>query len=362
MKNYLDLMQDILDNGADHEDRTGTGRRSVFGRQLRFKMSDGFPLMTTRKIIPKTLIVELLWFISGATNVEFLKDNNVSIWDLWTPTEKDAEKQIQKYNFQDNEKIIEYIKSKVNTIGGIYGASWRSISVDVTPAALSKLISAPNEELVASDELEALKLEYAQRDQSSDSSEHTLREVLMTVASYKYDQLFELTKSLKNNPYSARHIVSAWDVNTIPKNDSLSPIESVLSGTGALAPCHILQQYTVHPPLKEGSKKRLSLLMYQRSCDVPVGGPFNVSQYSLLLHMIAQVVDMEPYEFVWTIGDAHIYLNQLDGVKEQVTRTPLPLPKLKLNPEVKDLFNFKMEDIHIDEYNYLDHIKYKVSV
>lgn len=342
MKNYLELMQDILDNGIDHDDRTGTGRRSVFGRQLRFKMSDGFPLMTTRKIIPKTMFVELLWFISGANSVKFLKDNNVSIWDLWTPTEEDAEKLIEDNNLKNVSEIKNSILSKVNTVGGIYGPSWRNIKIDYSESRNLNLKDKPKEDVIASD------VNY---------DTYITNDYL-----YNYDQLFELIKSLKNNPYSARHIVSGWDVNTIPKNDNLTPKESVLLGTGALSPCHILQHYTVHPPVKEGGKKRLSLLMYQRSCDVPVGGPFNVSQYSLLLHMVAQVADMEPYEFVWTIGDAHIYLNQLEGVKEQLTRTPLPLPTLKLNTDVKDLFTFTLNDIQLENYQHLDHIKYKVSV
>lgn len=340
MKNYLELMQDILDNGIDHDDRTGTGRRSVFGRQLRFKMADGFPLMTTRRIPTKTIITELLWFISGDESVNFLKDNNVTIWDLWTPTDEDADKLIEELKLKDADETVKAIKSRVNTVGGIYGPAWRKIKTDYSESIFLSL--------------RGLKLE--------DSVAGDIKNYNGIDALYHYDQLFELIKSLKNNPYSARHIVSGWDVNTIPKNDNLTPKESVLLGTGALAPCHILQHYTVHPPLTEGGKKRLSLLMYQRSCDVPVGGPFNVAQYSMLLHMVAQVVDMEPYEFVWTIGDAHIYLNQLDGVKEQVTRTPLPLPRLVLNPEVKDLFSFTISDINVEDYRHLEHIKYNVSV
>lgn len=362
MKNYLDLMQDILDNGIDHQDRTGTGRRSVFGRQLRFKMSDGFPLMTTRKIPTKTIIVELLWFISGARGVNFLKDNNVTIWDLWTPTDEDADKLIEKYDLSDKDNMVNYIKGRVGTIGGIYGPSWRHTKVDPTPATYIKMDNLSNEELLASDELDAIASGFSAWEPPPADYDYTLREAVTNIAATKYDQLFELIKSLKNNPYSARHILSGWDVNTIPKNDELSPKESALMGTGALAPCHILQHYTVRPPLIEGGKKRLSLLMYQRSCDVPVGGPFNVAQYSILLNMVAQVVDMEPYEFVWSIGDAHIYLNQIEGVKEQVTREPLPLPKLVLNPDVKDLFSFTLNDIKIEEYQHLEHIKYDVSV
>lgn len=264
MKQYLDLLEDIMANGHDKGDRTGTGTRSVFGRQTRFDLSQGFPLLTTKKLYLRGIIHELLWFLNGDTNTKYLVDNNVHIWDEWADENGD--------------------------LGHIYGYQWRS-----WPTPDGRYI----------------------------------------------DQIKEIIDTIKNNPNSRRIIVSAWNVGELDKM--------------ALPPCHCLFQFYV-------ADGKLSCQLYQRSCDTFLGVPFNIASYALLTMMVAQVCDLEPGEFVHTYGDLHIYNNHFDQVKEQLSRTPRALPKMKINPEVKDIFSFKYEDFELVGYDPYPAIKAPISV
>ena len=264
MKQYHDLLQHLLDNGAKKEDRTGTGTYSVFGHQMRFNLAEGFPLITTKKLHTRSIFVELLWFLKGDTNISYLKDNGVSIWDEWA--------------------------DENGNLGPVYGYQWRS---------------------------------WPNPDGSST------------------DQIVNLVNGLKKNPNSRRHIVSAWNP---------SFIEDM-----ALPPCHCLFQFYV-------AEGKLSCQLYQRSCDTFLGVPFNIASYALLVHMIAQVCDLEVGDFVWTGGDVHLYSNHVDQAKLQLTREHRALPTLKLNPNVKDLFAFTMDDISIENYDPHPHIKAAVAI
>ena len=264
MKQYHDLLQHLLDNGVKKEDRTGTGTYSVFGHQMRFNLAEGFPLMTTKKLHTRSIFIELLWFLKGDTNISYLKENGVSIWDEWA--------------------------DENGNLGPVYGYQWRS---------------------------------WPNPDGSST------------------DQIVNLVNGLKNNPNSRRHIVSAWNP---------SFIEDM-----ALPPCHCLFQFYV-------AEGKLSCQLYQRSCDTFLGVPFNIASYALLVHMIAQVCDLEVGDFVWTGGDVHLYSNHVDQAKLQLTREHRALPTLKLNPNVKDLFAFTMDDISIENYDPHPHIKAAVAI
>lgn len=264
MKQYLDLLSHVLENGVKKEDRTGTGTISTFGYQMRFDLADGFPLLTTKKLHLKSIIHELLWFIKGDTNVKYLNDNGVRIWNEWADDD--------------------------GNLGNIYGYQWRSWT-------------APDGK--------------------------------------KIDQLKDIIESLKKNPDSRRHIISAWNVGDLDKM--------------ALPPCHILFQFYV-------ANGKLSCQLYQRSADIFLGVPFNIASYSLLLLMMAQETGYEPGEFIHTLGDAHIYLNHLEQVKIQLSREPLALPTMKLNPDVKSIFEFKYEDFKLENYLSHPHIKGKISV
>ena len=264
MKQYHDLLQHLLDNGVKKEDRTGTGTFSVFGHQMRFNLAEGFPLMTTKKLHTRSIFIELLWFLKGDTNISYLKENGVSIWDEWA--------------------------DENGNLGPVYGYQWRT---------------------------------WPNPDGSST------------------DQIVNLVNALKNNPNSRRHIVSAWNP---------SFIEDM-----ALPPCHCLFQFYV-------AEGKLSCQLYQRSCDTFLGVPFNIASYALLVHMIAQVCDLEVGDFVWTGGDVHLYSNHVDQAKLQLTREHRTLPTLKLNPNVKDLFAFTMDDISIENYEPHPHIKAAVAI
>ena len=264
MKQYLDLMRHVLEHGNDKSDRTGTGTRAVFGWQMRFDLAAGFPLLTTKKLHTKSIIHELLWLLSGDTNIRYLKENGIRIWDEWADANGE--------------------------LGPVYGAQWR-------------------------------------RWQSPDGRQ--------------IDQIAELLDSLKNNPDSRRHMVSAWNPSDVPKMK--------------LPPCHALFQFYV-----AGGK--LSCQLYQRSADIFLGVPFNIASYALLTMMIAQVLDLQLGDFVWTGGDCHLYSNHLEQAQLQLTRTPLSLPTMRLNPAVKDLFAFRVEDFTLEGYDPQPHIAAPVAV
>jgi thymidylate synthase len=264
MQQYHTLLQHILDHGTDKADRTGTGTRSVFGWQMRFDLAEGFPLVTTKKVHLRSIVHELLWFLKGETNIAYLRENKVSIWDEWA--DADGE------------------------LGPVYGKQWRSWT-----GADGRTV----------------------------------------------DQIAWLVEEIKRNPDSRRLIVSAWNVAELPKM--------------ALMPCHALFQFYV-------ANGRLSCQLYQRSADVFLGVPFNIASYALLTHMIAQVCDLAPGEFVHTFGDVHIYANHRDQVREQLARAPYPLPVLKLNPAVRSVFDFRYEDIEVVGYQSHPAIKAPVAV
>ncbi len=264
MKAYLDLLKHVIENGQEKTDRTGTGTISIFGYQMRFNLEDGFPLMTTKKLHLKSIIYELLWFIKGETNIKFLTDNGVTIWNEWADPNGE--------------------------LGHIYGFQWRS-----WPSYNGGFI----------------------------------------------DQIERVVHSIKNNPDSRRHIVSAWNVADL---DNM-----------ALPPCHVLFQFYV-------SQGKLSLQLYQRSADIFLGVPFNIASYALLLLMMAQVTGLKPLEFIHTLGDAHIYKNHIEQVKLQLTREPRKLPAMKINPEIKSIFDFSYQDFQLENYDPHPHIKGEISI
>jgi len=264
MKQYLELLNKIMTEGVDRDDRTGVGTRSIFGYQMRFNLDDGFPLLTTKKLHLKSIIYELLWFLKGDTNVKYLQDNGVRIWNEWA--RPDGE------------------------LGPVYGHQWRSWP------------------------------DY--------DGNHI-------------DQISEVIRTIKENPGSRRIIVSAWNVAQLPQM--------------ALPPCHLLFQFYV-------ADGRLSLMLYQRSADCFLGVPFNIASYALLLMMVAQVTGLRPGDFVHTLGDTHIYHNHFEQVRTQLGRTPGPLPEMHLNPDVRDIFDFKYEDFELCGYNAQPHIKATVAV
>ena len=275
MKQYLDLLQHILDNGHQKGDRTGTGTKSVFGYQMRFNLEEGFPLLTTKKVHLRSIIHELLWLINGDTNIKYLHDNRVSIWDEWADSNGD--------------------------LGPIYGAQWRNWN---------------NEGI---------------------------------------DQIADVINSLKNNPNSRRHIVTAWNPSVLPDESSKDFAANVANGKAALPPCHAFFQFYV-------ADNKLSCQLYQRSADVFLGVPFNIASYSLLTMMIAQVCGLGLGDFVHTFGDVHIYNNHIEQVKLQLSREPRELPTMRLNPDVKSIFDFKYEDFKLENYNPYDAIKADVSI
>lgn len=264
MKQYHDLLRHVMSSGVDKSDRTGTGTRSVFGYQMRFDLSEGFPLLTTKKLHTRSIFYELLWFLKGETNIQYLKENKVTIWDEWADED--------------------------GNLGPVYGSQWRSWK---------------------------------------------------TIDGRTIDQITNVIDQIKNNPDSRRLIVSAWNVGEVDKMK--------------LPPCHLLFQFYV-------AKGKLSCQLYQRSADIFLGVPFNIASYAALTMMVAQVCDLQPGEFVHTLGDAHIYSNHFEQVALQLARDPRPLPSLRLNPEVKDIFDFKFEDMVIENYDPHPHIKAAVAV
>ena len=264
MQQYLDLLSHVMENGSDRMDRTGTGTRGVFGYQMRFDLSEGFPMVTTKKLHKKSIVHELIWFLAGDTNIKYLQDNKVRIWDEWADENGD--------------------------LGPVYGKQWR-------------------------------------RWEGPDGA--------------VIDQVDKVIEAIKTSPYSRRHIVSAWNPADV---DDM-----------ALPPCHCLFQFHV-------ANGKLSCQLYQRSADIFLGVPFNIASYALLTHMMAQVCDLEVGDFVHTFGDAHIYSNHFEQVKEQLTRAPKPLPRLKLNKDITSIYDFKYEDVKILGYDAHPHIAGKVAV
>jgi thymidylate synthase len=277
MQPYLDLMRHVLEHGTRKGDRTGTGTSSIFGHQMRFDLAEGFPLVTTKKVHLKSIIHELLWFLRGETNVAYLRENGVSIWDEWAT--------------DDGE------------LGPIYGRQWRA-----WPAPDGRAI----------------------------------------------DQLSEAVEMIRTTPNSRRILVSAWNPADLP-DESISPQANATNGRMALAACHTFFQFYV-------ADGRLSCQLYQRSADIFLGVPFNIASYALLTLMVAQVTGLEPGDFVHTFGDAHLYSNHLEQAQTQLARTPYPLPTMRLNPEVKDLFAFTYDDFTLENYQHHPHIKAPVAV
>jgi thymidylate synthase len=274
MQNYLDLLRLINETGVEKGDRTGTGTKSIFGHQMRFDLSKGFPMVTTKKLHLKSIIYELLWFIKGDTNIKYLSDNGVKIWDAWANENGD--------------------------LGPVYGAQWRNWN---------------NEGI---------------------------------------DQLSEVIDQIKTNPNSRRLMVSAWNPSVMP-DTSVSFEENVANNKAALPPCHAFFQFYV-------TEGKLSCQLYQRSADVFLGVPFNIASYALLTMMVAQVCDLEPGEFIHTFGDVHVYNNHREQIELQLTREPKPLPTMKLNPEIKSIFDFDFNDFELVNYEFHPPIKGAVSV
>lgn len=274
MKQYHDLLKHVLENGTEKQDRTGTGTKSVFGHQMRFDLSEGFPMITTKKLHLKSIIYELLWFLNGDTNIKYLQENGVRIWNEWADENGD--------------------------LGPVYGHQWRNWN------------------------------------------------------SEEIDQISEIIQTLKTNPDSRRMLVSAWNPSVLP--DTSKPFaENVANGKAALPPCHAFFQFYV-------ADGKLSCQLYQRSADSFLGVPFNIASYALLTMMMAQVCGYEAGDFVHTFGDAHIYSNHYDQVNLQLSREPRALPKMLLNPEVKDIFGFNFEDFTLTDYTPYPHIKGAVAI
>ncbi|WP_339920606.1 thymidylate synthase [uncultured Flavobacterium sp.] len=274
MKQYLDLVQHVMDNGCQKGDRTGTGTKSVFGHQMRFDLSEGFPMVTTKKLHFKSIVYELLWFLKGDTNIKYLQENGVKIWDAWADTNGD--------------------------LGPVYGHQWRNWN------------------------------------------------------SEEIDQIADLITELKTNPNSRRMLVSAWNPSVLP-DTTKSFEENVANNKAALPPCHAFFQFYV-------ADGKLSCQLYQRSADIFLGVPFNIASYALLTMMIAQVCDLEAGEFIHTFGDAHIYNNHIEQLQLQLSREPKSLPKMILNPSIKDIFKFEFDDFTLEGYEPHALIKGNVAV
>ena len=271
MQQYEDFMRHVYEYGVTKTDRTGTGTRSWFGYQMRFDLQQGFPLITTKKLHLRSIIVELLWFLQGSSNVQYLRDNSVTIWDEWA--------------------------DQHGELGPVYGVQWRS-----WPSPDGGTI----------------------------------------------DQISHVMREIKQNPDSRRLIVSAWNVGDIPKM--------------ALPPCHLLFQFYVGPQDSPSARGKLSCQLYQRSCDIFLGVPFNIASYALLTHMVAQQCDLDVGDFVWTGGDCHIYSNHFDQVRDQLSRTPRPSPKLLIKRKPQSLFDYRYEDFEVEAYDPHPHIKAPVAV
>ena len=274
MRQYLDLVKHVLEKGELKSDRTGTGTKSVFGYQMRFDLEEGFPMVTTKKLHLKSIIYELLWFLKGDTNIKYLKENGVNIWNSWADPK--------------------------GNLGPVYGFQWRNWNND------------------------------------------------------GIDQISNLISDLKNNPSSRRHLISAWNPSVLPDTSKSFEV-NVANGKAALPPCHAFFQFHVN-------NGKLSCQLYQRSADVFLGVPFNIASYSLLTLMVAQVCDLEPGDFIHTFGDAHIYSNHFEQMNLQLSREPKKLPTIKINTNIKNIFDFNFEDFTLENYDPHPHIKGKVAI
>jgi thymidylate synthase len=274
MRQYLDLVKHVLEKGELKSDRTGTGTKSVFGYQMRFDLGQGFPMVTTKKLHLKSIIYELLWFLKGDTNIKYLKENGVNIWNSWADPK--------------------------GNLGPVYGFQWRNWNND------------------------------------------------------GIDQISNLISDLKNNPSSRRHLISAWNPSVLPDTSKSFEV-NVANGKAALPPCHAFFQFHVN-------NGKLSCQLYQRSADVFLGVPFNIASYSLLTLMVAQVCDLEPGDFIHTFGDAHIYSNHFEQMNLQLSREPKKLPTIKINTNIKNIFDFNFEDFTLENYDPHPHIKGKVAI
>lgn len=363
MQQYLNTLKLILETGKDHPDRTKVGRRSIFGHQERYNLTDGFPLVTTRKIFTKAMVSELLWFIKGETDTS--KGGCPDFWDRWAVKEQHIDHYLtsgsETMEELAKEDIYKAVKANImddtlNSIGPMYGNVWRD-----APITMGRERAYRTLEQLPSDKLKLYQEEYEELCFLNKEENPT---PFIDYANNRYaqsvDQLNELILNLKERPHSSRHCITAWIPEYIPP-ETVSPQEAVLQGYGCLAPCHAFFQFFVHPT-EEGQKPTIDCQLYIRSNDAPIGRPYNIAQYSLLLCMVAQVVDMVPGEFILTTGDLHIYSNQIEQAKEQLTREPLPLPTLKLNPEVKDIFAFTLDDIKIEGYQHQGKLDYPVAV
>lgn len=381
MQAYYDLLKEAYEQGTAMPDRTGTGRKKIIGRQLHFKMSDGFPLDTRREMKFDSIIKEQLWFISGSASNEPLNAQGVKIWNNWAVQEEDVSRFVDKYFSKIEPEIRNAYKNSIlagtkNLLGNIYGPNWRN----APSRTISTFFPAVKREEIASDHLaiidehfetnkQMLMQEFHSRmpkedtESLSDAEKEELARVSFMMSQYysSIDQLNNVIISLKNNPFSSRHVISAWVPEYIPF-EHLSPQENVILGKGALAPCHVLQQYHVLPPETPEGKPRLILQLFQRSLDIGPGGGFNVAQYSLMLHMVARMVDMEPYEFIWDIGDAHVYMNQMEVIEQHLALPDYPLPKLVFKTDNTNIFNYKPEDIAVEGYQHGPRLVYPISV
>lgn len=366
MQAYLDLLRTIRDTGHDHPDRTGVGRRSIFGAMLRFDLSNGeFPFITTRYLKPEIFIAETLFFIRGWTNAAQLRELGAKIWDAWSVKAETPVNLIDKLVKQGIvpeearlQALVGFPQDLMGEIGPMYGAMWRNwprTDGKIQLAAIQRTV-----EQLPSDLVKALTEAYGTLPDNVKEAT-SLNEWLLHNYYSHVDQLNELVCELKTNPWSSRLTVTAANPEYMPIA-GFSPDENVLLGRGALAACHTDFQCLVSPPKEEGGKKRLSLRFSLRSWDFPVGAPFNIASYALLLNLLAHVTDMEPYELIGFGTDVHIYTDQLPLIDEQLERAPLPLPKLWLNPEQKDLFAFTPDDIRLEGYEAHPAIKYPVAV
>lgn len=375
MRQFLDLMQEIIDDGHDHSDRTGVGRRSIISKELTFDLSDNkLPMVTTRKINFPVIIRELIWFIRGSSNVQELHDLGVKFWDQWAVTEQSIKDFIEKYLGSTEDEVIlnsltqELERQYKGSIGPLYGPSWRNIPLKKVHKLWPSL-NIPYED-IASDARELFSKQYEeirfmmQGKFEGENGEQQEFPSLETFSQHMYseyvDQLNNLILGLRDRPWSSRHVVSAWIPEYIPF-ETLSPEENVLLGKAALAPCHAFFQCFVSPPKEKGGKPRLSLKLTQRSADVPVGVTVNIPQYSLLTHLLAHILGYEADKFIWSGGDVHIYANQSEGVIEQLKREPYPTPTIKINPDLKSIYELKESDVELIGYEHHPHIAYPIA-